>query len=434
MDLKSSKKAKGVSHQPQHHQHGGRKPEANKPTKKKAPQNRYPSRTSPTQPTLPSNWDRYEEEGDEMGEYGSGSPFSQTPKQEIVVPKSKGADYSYLISEAQSLPRGVPSFHEVLLQDFSQGMSSMLSARGKGFLSLGADDNFHVDDSPLDHEASFFSLDLHLVAEQLAKLEPSKRLFVEEDILPASMRPSGFKASINDESKNVELSRASESEHGQQPLAGKICCPEDTHLHDAEHMSVSSRDSQEDEVLKQNRHDLKCKTVEGQGVAHNPTNVSFLEQSYQIKSILHTKDDASKSREEQDDASQSIQDMPTSRFDATTAEAELDTLLDSFDEAKLLDSFDIKQQFPGRSAGTSASSRSTESSRSVLGGASLGSTYRAPNQMLLMKSLDLTNEGPDKKMLPKVAPSIVNNESKGDKSENAPLVSLDDFDEWLDSI
>ncbi|KAF3782833.1 hypothetical protein EJ110_NYTH22982 [Nymphaea thermarum] len=117
MDLKSSKKAKGVSHQPQHHQHGGRKPEANKPTKKKPHQNRYPSQASPIQPTLPSNWDQHEEEGDEMDEYGSGNPFSQTPKQEIVVPKSKGADYSYLISEAQSQPRGVPSFHEVILQE-----------------------------------------------------------------------------------------------------------------------------------------------------------------------------------------------------------------------------------------------------------------------------------------------------------------------------
>lgn len=44
---------------------------------------------------LPSNWNRYEEEFDS----GSEDP-SQTP--DVIVPKSKGADFRHLISEAQS--------------------------------------------------------------------------------------------------------------------------------------------------------------------------------------------------------------------------------------------------------------------------------------------------------------------------------------------
>ncbi|CAN6443495.1 unnamed protein product [Victoria cruziana] len=420
MDLKSSKKGKGASYQQQHHQHAGRKPESNKPTKKKTHQNRHPSQAIPTQPTLPSNWGRYEEEGDEVGENDPESTSSRAAKQEVVVPKSKGADYAYLISEAQSQSHGVPFFHEDLLQDFSLGISSMLSARGRGFTSLAADDNFHVDDSPLDHEASFFSLDFHLLAAKLAKLEPSKRLFVEDDKLPASMRASAFKASTNEDSETVERSLAGESKNGQQPLVVDICSSEDIHLHNTEQMH---RDSQENEVVLHNRYDLTHKSVEGQDVADNPACVRP-NDSNQIKSTFRAKDDASSAREEQYDASKTIQKMPTSRFDATSAEAELDTLLDSFGEANLLDSFDIKQKFPSKSVGAPAPSHSRESSSL----ASSGSTYKVPNQ------LPLINEGPDKKMLPGVASSTANDKGKGGKSENASLVSLDDFDEWLDSI
>lgn len=49
---------------------------------------------------LPSNWDRYEDEFDLDSENPSGDSPSQPS--DMVVPKSKGADYRHLIAEAQS--------------------------------------------------------------------------------------------------------------------------------------------------------------------------------------------------------------------------------------------------------------------------------------------------------------------------------------------
>lgn len=58
---------------------------------------------------LPSNWDRYEDEDDLDSEVsGQGS------KTDVNLPKSKGADYGYLISEAKAQAESsYPSFDDV---------------------------------------------------------------------------------------------------------------------------------------------------------------------------------------------------------------------------------------------------------------------------------------------------------------------------------
>ena len=55
---------------------------------------------------LPSKWDRYEEEFDSGSEDPSGDSASQAP--DIIVPKSKGADFHHLIAEAQSQLHSIP--------------------------------------------------------------------------------------------------------------------------------------------------------------------------------------------------------------------------------------------------------------------------------------------------------------------------------------
>lgn len=67
---------------------------------------------------LPSNWDRYEEEYESGSENPSHNNMSQAT--DVVMPKSKGADYGHLISEAKSQSltdissEGFPSFDDVL--------------------------------------------------------------------------------------------------------------------------------------------------------------------------------------------------------------------------------------------------------------------------------------------------------------------------------
>lgn len=66
---------------------------------------------------LPSNWDRYEDEDDldlEVPLKGSTSKVT-----DVILPKSKGSDYAYLISEAKAHAEssytagGLPSFDDV---------------------------------------------------------------------------------------------------------------------------------------------------------------------------------------------------------------------------------------------------------------------------------------------------------------------------------
>ncbi|XP_022726135.1 uncharacterized protein LOC111282354 [Durio zibethinus] len=99
---------------------------------------------------LASNWDRYEEEFDSGSEDPSGDTASQAP--DIIVPKSKGADFRHLIAEAQSqlhsnpYSDSLPSLDDVLPGDFNQFVGSMLAVRGEGILSWTGNDNFVVED------------------------------------------------------------------------------------------------------------------------------------------------------------------------------------------------------------------------------------------------------------------------------------------------
>ncbi|KAK3184060.1 hypothetical protein Dsin_031346 [Dipteronia sinensis] len=55
---------------------------------------------------LPSNLDRYEDEFNSDLENPSGDSTSQAT--DVIVPKSKGADYHHLIAEAQSQAQSLP--------------------------------------------------------------------------------------------------------------------------------------------------------------------------------------------------------------------------------------------------------------------------------------------------------------------------------------
>lgn len=58
---------------------------------------------------LPSNWDRYEDEDDLDSEVSR-----QGSKTDVILPKSIGADYAYLISEAKAQAESTyPSFDDV---------------------------------------------------------------------------------------------------------------------------------------------------------------------------------------------------------------------------------------------------------------------------------------------------------------------------------
>lgn len=106
MDTKSlarSKRAHSLHHSKKHHPSpkpkapsgsSSHSASANGASGKQVPV-KAPSRPKPK---LPSNWDRYEEEGTDSGLAES----SEVQVSDVPAPKSKGADYRHLIAEAQS--------------------------------------------------------------------------------------------------------------------------------------------------------------------------------------------------------------------------------------------------------------------------------------------------------------------------------------------
>ncbi|WVZ99597.1 hypothetical protein U9M48_044867 [Paspalum notatum var. saurae] len=153
--------------------------------------------SGPRSRNLPSNWDRYEAEGE---------PEDPAPAAEWtgeVAPRSKGADFGFLLEQARAQPREardlstpwLPS-HDLQF-DFMQASTSMFEAKGEGILSWCADDNFILeDDLAPEFEVPFLSMDLHALANQLSKLKLSQRLFVEEDLLPEDLADASDNAEI----------------------------------------------------------------------------------------------------------------------------------------------------------------------------------------------------------------------------------------------
>ncbi|KAK6919126.1 hypothetical protein RJ641_017548 [Dillenia turbinata] len=274
---------------------------------------------------LPSNWDRYDDEQDLSSEDPSIDSSGKTS--DVVLPKSKGADYSYLISQAQSQSEssldGFPSLDDVF-SGFNLGVGSMLAVKGKNILSWTGDDNFIVEDkATTSHEASFLSINLNAVAEQLEKAELSQRLFIEEDILPSDM----VKLSKGSNQKSGELQAVEENNSTSQ-----ISCPTNS-----------------EKVTKQISEMSLLDTFTSSRVSPSSLNKPLTQngkhEKGQLDEIGHGKNLDSRT---QIDINVEIQREEQSRFEAAAAEAELDMLLDSFGENKFVDSFNFREKYSSR--------------------------------------------------------------------------------------
>ncbi|XP_047336282.1 protein ECERIFERUM 16 [Impatiens glandulifera] len=155
---------------------------------------------------LPSNWDRYEEDEDDL-DLGN-SPHVNTSD----VPKSKGADYTYLISEAKSQLSSeiFPSLDDDIT-DFYQGLGPLISVKGQGILSWIEDDNFDVDESTVNVQASFLSLDLNALSKRLEESDLCERLFIEtDDFLSEELYAQVSESICSYKSEQIQHEEASE--------------------------------------------------------------------------------------------------------------------------------------------------------------------------------------------------------------------------------
>ncbi|CAA2949717.1 Hypothetical predicted protein [Olea europaea subsp. europaea] len=242
---------------------------------------------------LPSNWEEFVSDWEDTAE-GSSSQATD------IVRKSKSADYAYLLSEAKAQSVILPiSIHNSMMS--LMGLGLLLSARGQGNISWIADDDFKLEDkSTTSYEAPFLSLNMHALAEQLAKANVSKRLFAEPDLLTLELID--------------ELQESSEDEidFGQISYG----------THDVETNNNVSSLSQEPEenILKQhNRESISSATT----ITRDLTVPTATDQRPFSELISNFNVDLATKK--------------STRFEAAYAEAELDMLLDSISETKFFE-------------------------------------------------------------------------------------------------
>ncbi|CAE6221387.1 unnamed protein product [Arabidopsis arenosa] len=275
---------------------------------------------------LPSNWDRYDDELDAAEDSSISRPS------DVILPKSKGADYVHLISEAQAESHSkiennldcLSSLDDLLHDEFSRVVGSMISARGEGILSWMEDDNFVVeeDGSASYQEPGFLSLNLNALAKTLEKVDLHERLYIEPDLLPPSeLGTSQTKVSHNKElcyshtAQDAEAVTTRLNEPVQQESSGKI----DPIVAQGESSLVGEAESL-DHVK-----DIPILTDESEKSSAIETDLDLLLNSF---SESHTQPNPVASSSSTSNQNRSVQ--KSSAF-----ETELDSLLNSHSSAEL---------------------------------------------------------------------------------------------------
>ncbi|KAK6157184.1 hypothetical protein DH2020_011432 [Rehmannia glutinosa] len=421
MDVKAlakSKRAHSNHHSKKHNPHQASKAisiasDSKKPTGKQA--KGKPPQSHVSKP-LPSNWERYDENLDLISE--EAQPSSSQPT-EFVVPKSKGADYAHIISEAKDQSRASYSSDVLpLFDDVINGMSfafdliwilvqCFLLPRGQNILSWIADDDFDFEDKPSTSvEAPFLLLNLNALAEQLAKAKLSDRCFIEPDLLPLEL--------LDD-----ELQACDEDKHDPQ-----------THTSAAETDSRASSLGYNQEFSK-NVQQYREPASSSVTVARNiPVQTS--EEG--LKPLNQNKDEIFQSQEtDRSISAKSISERiinsttrNSSIFQASNAEAELDMLLSSFNETRVLESPSASSSIEIPSIGAVPSEivkNGTHMMKSAIIDDDIDNLLEETSVLTKIEDIRLSNEV---KASADVISSTLNPSSKSKL--------LDDFDSWLDTI
>ncbi|KAL8126791.1 hypothetical protein AgCh_013905 [Apium graveolens] len=346
---------------------------------------------------LPSNWDRYEDEDDLDSEVsGKGS------KSDVILPKSKGADYGYLISEAKAqADSSYPSFDDVL-SDYRKEVGSLLSVRGENILSWASEDDFLSEDIATGvQEASFLSMDLTALEKQLAKIDLSERLFIEADLLPPEL--------CNEELQKIR---------DLKPCTSEIPVRSET----AKTSSEVSKGA--------NKFDWDIEVQGTSDLDHPVKSESLAFKSRSDESLMP------ESKIQLSNEPASVQNKSHYGFKAADAEAELDMLLDSFSEPNVPQSSLLKEE-PRYSTSTILAEETTSDqlvstrAKNSLDQSNAASTLDDSLDDLLMETSNRINQDiVSRSNIVKTATPDVHPSSSG------PIKSklLDDFDSWLDSI
>lgn len=383
--------------------------------------------------------------------------------------KSKGADYSYLLSQFQEQTR-----FDAHLPEDTAGISSMLYVRGRNLLSWADDDHFIVSDDNMtsNYEASFLSVDLHGLASQLAKLDLSKRLFIEDDKLPTELRSSGSLATTYQPVEGTEQVHSNETESGVlkvqsdrelklQPFKFPAIDKSTKEVNLKDDCEIQKHASTREGILGMEKevtfpNSVGHGMVPSSGVIVSINSSAYLDNqvrvgstSYKVESITPfdktTSIEAKKSSMIHLENNQKLNEIAmhdvktgTAKFEAATAEAELDALLDELDgpsefsiskgHGTSLDPFFNK---PSSYKGTWPSQVQMHGSPNLL--SRIDNTVDGLFSETVERGLKDVNVKNIHDTKPVVA-GLLPPRSSTSSHVNVPNVSEEDFDSWLDSI
>ncbi|MBA0854143.1 hypothetical protein Goshw_026506, partial [Gossypium schwendimanii] len=253
--------------------------------------------------------------------------------------------------------------------------------------------------------ASFLSLNLHALAEQLEKVDLSKRLFIEEDLLPPDLRSERSKVKNDQEPDQMQAApdrkEAAKITEGSTPndLPGSKAI---------------------DAILSNSGLDLMAEV-----------------QSVSISS-QNSESSESRAPDNLNFATASNKKVP--KFEAAAAEAKLDMLLNSFNETKHLDTSNLSSEKPSSIGSLKASNLDSllddllqETSTTVNRGIDSSKTAAVNST-----SEDLLDD-----LLQETSSTVVDaklgsdNNVQSSSSSSQPVSKskiLNDFDSWLDTI
>ncbi|KAK4438737.1 hypothetical protein Salat_0208300 [Sesamum alatum] len=413
MDMKAlakSKRAHSLHHSKKHHPNPASKAPSSssgdkKPVGKQAKEK--PTQSHGARP-LPSNWDRYNEDLN-LGSEDTAQTSSSQPT-EFVMPKSKGADYGHLISEATarspaSYSSDVLSLFDDVIYDFTQDFGPMLAAKGRSMLSWIADDNFEFESKASSNfEAPFLSLNLNALAEQLGKAKLSERLFLEPDLLPPEL--------LDDESQACREDNDSQTAVAIDSGTSSVGYKQDGSKNFEQHYEPSSSATkpgnfpvQTSEEGSKPMKQIKDETFQSQGSYRSISPNSVSERI--LDSISGN----------------------SPIFEAVSAEAELDMLLSSFNETKLLESSSAAST--GIPSIAAASAETLKQRTDIMKPATTPANVNdAIDDLIEETSHLIKTEGKRPSHMVTSSPDDIS--SAMNPSSKSKL--LDDFDSWLDTI
>lgn len=291
-------------------------------------------------------------------------------------------------------------------------------------------------------QASFLSLNLNALAEHLAKADLSQRLFVEADLLPSESGTEGSMASSNQEPGLMQTEHESEaavdiSRHRDIASEASEDFPEGEEESVAHKIKAAANISEDkastDFWEKAKIVDTKSTSVVGR------KNVDATFSNQRSTLVNQTKDDVTSSQYEKFGQNKALEpsaqfnensvsvskNLPT--FEATAAEADLDMLLDSFNDTRFTDSSSSKCSNSSVSQQTSSTAPPQLSRKGpdLFKSASVTASFDDVLDDLLQETSNLMNRNGLSQP----------HETQSSSSQSVTKSKvLDDFDSWLDTI